>query len=288
MTDTIDRNRSDDLNSLSRRDLAALSVAAGVAVVGKAEAAVEVAEEDVNVKTPDGVADAALFYPKGRKSPAVLMWTDIFGLRPAFRDMGRRLASSGYTVLVPNPFYRTGHAPQPAEKLDFAKPDERAKLFALTTPLTVEAVNRDAIAYVDFLDSRPATNKRAKAGVVGYCMGGPFTLRTAASRADRIGAGVSCHGGNLVTDKPDSPHLLAPKIHAAYYFAVAANDDMRQPDAKDKIREAFAAAHVPATVEVYPGCNHGWCVADGAAYNKEGAERAWGDMLKLYGAQLHA
>ncbi len=286
MTDTIDRNRTDDQNGLSRRGFGALSVAAGVAVVGKAEAAVEVVEEDVNVKTPDGVADAALFYPKGRRSPAVLMWTDIFGLRPAFRDMGRRLASSGYTVLVPNPFYRLGHAPQPAEKLDFAKPDDRAKLIGLTQALTVEAVNRDAGAYVDFLDAHKATNKRAKAGVVGYCMGGPFTMRTAATRADRIGAGVSCHGGNLVNDTPDSPHLLAPKIHAPYYFAVAANDDMRQPDAKTKLKAAFDAAHDPATVVVYDGCNHGWCVADGAAYNKDGAERAWAEMLKLYGAHL--
>ena len=286
MTDTIDRNRSDDLNGLSRRGFGVLSVAAGVAVVGKAEAATEIVETDVNVKTPDGVADAALFYPKGKKSPAVLIWTDIFGLRPAFRDMGRRLASSGYTVLVPNPFYRIGHAPQPAEKPDFATAEGRAKVGALISGLTVEAVNRDAGAYVDFLDGHAATNKKAKAGVVGYCMGGPFTLRTAATRPDRIGAGCSFHGGSLVTDKPDSPHLLASKIHSPFYFGVAANDDMRQPDAKDKIKEAFAAAHVPATVVVYDGCNHGWCVVDGGAYNKDGAERAWAEMVKLYGTAL--
>lgn len=288
MTDTIDRDRTDDPKGLSRRGFGALSVAAGVAVVGRAEAAAEVAEEDVNIKTPDGVADAALFYPKGRKSPVVLMWTDIFGLRPTFRDMGRRLAAEGYTVLVPNPFYRMGHAPQPAEKLDFAKPEDRTKLFALAGALTVEAVDRDAAAYVDFLDSHPAANTRAKAGVVGYCMGGPFTLRTAATRPERIGAGVSCHGGALVTDKPDSPHLLASKIHAPFYFGIAANDDMRQPDQKTKLRESFDAARVPATIEVYAGCNHGWCVADGAAYNKEGAERAWGHMSELFKAQLHA
>jgi carboxymethylenebutenolidase len=288
MSDTIDRDRNDELTGLSRRGFGAVTVGAGVLAAGVAEAAGDIVEEDVNVKTPDGVADAALFYLKGKKSPAVLMWTDIFGLRPAFRDMGRRLASSGYTVLVPNPFYRAGHAPQPPKPLDFAKPDERQQLFALAGALTMEAVNRDAGAYVDFLDAHAATNKKAKAGVVGYCMGGPFTLRTAATRPDRIAAGMSCHGGSLVTAAPDSPHLLASKIHGAYYFAIAANDAQRQPDQKDKLLESFGAAKVPATAVVYDGCNHGWCVADGAAYNKEGAERAWGEMLKLYGQQLHA
>jgi len=288
MTDIIDRDRTGESQDMSRRGFAALSVAAGLAAAGAAEADVEVVEEDVNVKTPDGVADAVLHYPKGKRSSAVLVWTDIFGLRPVFRDMGHRLASSGYTVLTPNPFYRLGHAPQPAEKLDFAKPDDRAKLMALTQALTVEAVNRDAVAYVDFLDGHPATDKHAMAGVVGYCMGGPFVFRTAATRADRIGAAVTCHGGNLVNDTPDSPHLLISRIKAPFYCAVAANDDMRQPDAKDKLRAAFDAAHVPATVVVYEGCNHGWCVADGAAYNHDGAERAWGEMLKLYGEQLHA
>jgi len=286
MTDTIDRNRTDDLKGLSRRGFGALSVAAGVAVAGVAEAAAEVVEENVNVKTPDGVADAVLHYVKGKKGPAVLVWTDIFGLRPAFRDMGKRLASSGYTVLTPNPFYRIGHAPQPAERPDFSTAEGRAKVGALISGLTVEAVNRDAGAYVDFLDGHPATNKHAKAGVVGYCMGGPFTLRTAAVRPGRIGAGVSCHGGSLVTDTPDSPHLLASKIHSPFYFAIAANDDMRQPDQKTKLREAFDAAKIPAGIEVYAGCNHGWCVVDGGAYNKEGAERAWAEMLKLYGTAL--
>ena len=286
MTDTLDRNRSDDLNSLSRRGFGALSVAAGVAVAGAAEAAVEVVEENVNVKTPDGVADAALHYVKGKKGPAVLVWTDIFGLRPVFRDMGKRLAASGYTVLTPNPFYRIGHAPQPAEKPDFSTAEGRAKVGALLGALTVEGSTRDAIAYIDFLDSHPATNKKAKAGTVGYCMGGPLVFRTAAARADRIAAAMTCHGGNLVTDGPDSPHLLIPKFKSAVYCAVAANDDMRQPDAKTKLKAGFDAAHVPATVVVYDGCQHGWCVADGAVYNKDGAERAWAELLKLYGKQL--
>jgi carboxymethylenebutenolidase len=286
MEDQSRRDASEDDDGLSRRGFTALSVAAGLALSGTALADDAVVETDVDVKTPDGVADAALFHPKAGKHPVVLMWTDIFGLRPTFRDMGRRLAAQGYTVLVPNPFYRLGRAPMPKEPINFSDPASRAKIGELTGPLTAEAVNRDAVAFITFLDAQPSANAKAKAGVVGYCMGGPFTMRTAAARADRIGAGCSFHGGNLVTAMPDSPHLLAPMIKANYYFGIATNDDQRQPDAKDKLRDAFAAVHTPATIEVYDGCNHGWCVADGAAYNHDGAERAWGDMLKLYKAQL--
>ena len=209
MTDTIDRNRSDDLKGLSRRGFGALSVAAGVAVAGVAEAAVEVVEENVNVKTPDGVADAALHYVKGKKGPAVLVWTDIFGLRPVFRDMGKRLAASGYTVLTPNPFYRIGHAPQPTEKPDFSTADGRAKVGALLAALTVEGSTRDAVAYIDFLDSHPATNKKAKAGTVGYCMGGPLVFRTAAARADRAIEGRLELGGQQVRAVRHVGHQVA-------------------------------------------------------------------------------
>lgn len=287
MDDQTRPSASEDAADLSRRGFAAISVAAGLTLAGaSAKADTAVVETDVDIKTPDGVCDAALFHPQGRRTPAVLMWTDIFGLRPAFRDMGRRLAAEGYTVLVPNPFYRLGRAPMPKEPINFADPASRAKIGELTGPLTAEAISRDATAFVAFLDSQPSVNRKAKAGVVGYCMGGPFTLRTAAARPDRIGAGCSFHGGNLVNATPDSPHLLASKITASFYFGIAANDDQRQPDAKDKLREAFDAAHVPATIEVYAGCNHGWCVADGAAYNHDGAERAWGNMERLYKAQL--
>lgn len=287
MDDQVRPSAADDVAEVSRRGFTALSVAAGVALAGtSASAQASVVETDVDIKTPDGVCDAALFHPAGHKTPAVVMWTDIFGLRPAFRDMGRRLAAEGYTVLVPNPFYRLGRAPMPKEPINFADPASRAKIGELVGPLTKDAVSRDAVTYLAFLDSQPSVNTRAKAGVVGYCMGGPFTLYTAAARPDRIGAGVSCHGGNLVNDTPASPHLLVPMIKASFYFGIAANDDMRQPDQKTKLREAFDAAHVPATIEVYAGCNHGWCVADGAAYNKDGAERAWGNMEKLYKAQL--
>ena len=284
-----DRKLPPDDSALSRRGFTAFGVAAGVALAtGAAGAApLAVVETDVQVKTPDGVCDAALFHPEGKaKHPAVIMWPDALGLRPAFRDMGKRLAAEGYVVLVPNPFYRTRKAPVLAPGFDFGNAADRAKLTELMAALTPEAATRDAVAYLAFLDAQPVTNAKAKAGTVGYCMGGPLTMRTAAVASDRIGAGVSCHGGGLVMDGPGSPHLLISKMKASYYCAVAANDDQRQPDAKDKLKAAFADAHLPATVEVYDGCNHGWCVKDGAGLVVDGAERAWGHMLALYKTAL--
>ncbi len=281
-----------DDQTLSRRAFAVLSAAAAAgasAVATEAQGAAEVVETDVEVKTPDGTCDAALYHPAGKGTwPAVLIWTDIFGLRPAFRQMGRRLAAEGYVVLVPNPFYRTRKAPVFAEgmKFDFNNPEDRAKLPPLTSPLTPEAVSRDAVAYLAFLDTQKTVNRKKKAGVQGYCMGGPFTMRAAAAMPDRIGAGGSFHGGGLVTDKPDSPHLLAPKIKASYYFGIASNDDQKQPDAKDKLREAFAAVKRPAKVEVYDGALHGWCVPGSAVYNQVAAEKAWGELLALYKSAL--
>lgn len=269
--------------TLSRRQFAALSAAAAgaSAMAGSAQAA-EVVETDVSIKTADGTCDAALYHPAGKGTwPAVLIWTDIFGLRPAFRDMGRRLAAQGYVVLVPNPFYRTRKAPvfDDQTPFDFNNPADRAKLPPLTAPLTPEAVTRDAVAFLAFLDTQKAVNKKAKAGVQGYCMGGPMTLRTAAALADRIGAGASFHGGGLVTDKPDSPHLLAPKIKARYYFGIASNDDQKQPDAKDKLKAAFDGR---AKIEVYGDALHGWCVPGSAVYNKDAAEKAWAELTALY------
>ncbi len=212
----------------------------------------------------------------------MVIFTDALGLRPVFRDMGRRLAAEGYTVVVPNPFYRTRKAPVLSGPFDFGKPEDRAKLVDLMAPLNNETKSRDATTYIAFLDALPQVKTGARIGVVGYCMGGPYTVLAAAAVPGRVGAGVSLHGGNLVTDKPDSPHLLIPKLKASYYFGVATNDDQRQPDAKDKLREAFAAANLPAKIEVYEGCQHGWCVSDGMIYNKAGAERAYGEMTVLY------
>jgi carboxymethylenebutenolidase len=276
---------------LNRRSFG-LSAAAGVAAGATASMAhaadVKVVEKDVDIKTADGTADAALFYPDGKgKWPAVLVWTDIGGLRPVFRDMGRRLAAQGYVVLVPNPFYRKGRAPAVTEGLDFGKPEGRTALMQLAGTITgPNAVETDAPAFIAFLDAQPQTDKKKKAGTQGYCMGGPLVYRTAAVSADRIAAGVTCHGGGLVTQTPASPHLLIPKMKAEIYSAVAANDDQRAPTDKDVLKKAFADAGKTARVEVYDGCNHGWCVKGSAVYNEAGAERAWKELSDLYKKKL--
>ena len=253
-------------SSLSRREFTTLSVAAGVAAMARlsgAEAALPVSDTDVEIHTPSGVCDAALVHPTGKGSwPAAILFPDAFGLRPAMRAMAKRLAADGYTVLVPNPYYRTTKAPGIPSTFDFNNPDDRAKLSALRAPLTQDGVMSDATTYVAYLDAQAVVNKKAKIGVSGYCMGGPMTMQAAAAVPQRIGAGASFHGGGLVTDKPDSPHLLVPKIKAQYYFGVAANDDAKQPEAKTVLADAFRAVHLPATVEVYDGTLHGWCVKD--------------------------
>jgi carboxymethylenebutenolidase len=292
-----DAQRNDlGLGDVPRRHFVAFSVAASLTGVGEiARAAdVEVIERDVEIKTPDGTCDAAFIHPKSGVHPGVLVWPDAFGLRPSMRDIGKRIAAEGYAVLVPNPFYRLAKAPfSTASDFNFQNPDDMAKLRPLMASVTAPgSAEKDAIAYVGFLDAQKEVDKGKKVGTQGYCMGGPLVVRTAATVPDRIGAGASFHGGGLVTDRPDSPHLLAPKIKARMYFAVASNDDARQPDAKDKLKEAFAAAHVPAEVEVYPGTQHGWCVPDmplqngKPIYNKADAERAWGKLVALYKAAL--
>jgi carboxymethylenebutenolidase len=281
---------------IGRRDFVALSVAGIAASAGWAAAAgLDVAETNVEIKTPDGTCDAAFIYPKTGSYPGVLIWTDAFGLRPAFREMAKRLAAEGYSVLVPNPFYRVAKAPvfTDVASFNFQNQADRAKLTPLMGSVNAPgAAEKDAVAYIAFLDAQKQVNKAKKIGTQGYCMGGPLIVKTAAAVANRVGAAASFHGGGLVTANPDSPHLLAPKIKARMYFGIAANDDKQQPDAKDKLKEAFAAAKVPAEIEVYPQSQHGWCVPDmpqqnGAPiYNKPDAERAWGKLLALYKAGL--
>src|SRR5438034_3510066 len=246
----------DEEKDLSRRDFVAMSIAAGlVAAAGSASAAdLPVVETNVEVKTPDGVCDAAFIHPSTGRHPAVLIWPDAFGLRPSMRDIAKRIAAEGYSVLVPNPFYRLAKAPVFADPTSFSfqNPTDMAKLQPLMASINAAgAAEKDAAAFIAFLDAQPQVDKAKKVGTQGYCMGGPLVVRTAAAVADRVGAGASFHGGGLVTNTPDSPHLLAPKIKARMYFGVASNDDARQPDAKDKLREAFAAAKVPAEIEVY-------------------------------------
>jgi carboxymethylenebutenolidase len=286
-----DQNKKDELG---RRDFVTSSVVAGIGLAAGAAsgAGLPIVESDVEIKTPDGTCDAAFIRPASGSHAGVLIWPDAFGLRPTMRNMAKRLAADGYSVLVPNPFYRVTKAPYTdASNIDFAT--ERAKLGPLMGSVGADgAAERDTIAYIGFLDAQKEVNKSKKVGTQGYCMGGALVMRTAATLPDRIGAGGSFHGGALVTDKPNSPHLLAPKIKARMYFGIASNDDASQPDAKVKLKEAFAAVKVPAEIEVYAGCLHGWCVADmpkgtGAPiYNQAEAERAWGKLMALYKAQL--
>ena len=271
---------------LSRRTFGAMTVAAA-AVISTAHAQSNVVEKDVEVKTPDGNCDAVLFYPQGQGTrPAVLIWTDILGLRPAFRDMGRRLAGEGYVVLVPNPFYRSAKAPVVGATFDFNNPEQRNRLFAYRGAMSDDGIDRDATAYLAFLDAQPQTDKNRKAGVQGYCMGGSLSFRTAAAIPSRIGAVGSFHGGNgLVTKDADSPHLLIPKTRATFVVCQAQNDDAMQPQVKDDLKTAFAAAKRSATVEVYHA-DHGWCVPGGQVYNKAEAERAWTALNGLYKTNL--
>ena len=285
----------DAASHFSGRDFVTLSVAAGLAggVASASGAGLAVVTEEVTIKTADGTCDAAFIHPATGAHPAVLIWPDAFGLRPAMRDIAKRLAAEGYSVLVPNPFYRTAKAPvfETAANADFKDQALWAKLKPLMGSVTAAgAAEKDAAAFVEFLDAQAAVDKSKKIGTQGYCMGGALVVRTAATQP-RIGAGASFHGGGLVTDKPDSPHLLAPKIKARMYFGVASNDDQKQPEAKDTLKQSFADAKVPATVEVYSAL-HGWCVADmpveGGApiYNAAEAERAWRALVALYKAGL--
>lgn len=272
---------------LSRRQFGALTLGAGImALLPPVADAAEVTDSEVQIKTPDGTCDAYFVHPVSGAHPGVLIWPDVFGLRPAFRQMGKRLAESGYSVLVVNPFYRQQKAPTAPEHPDFNDPPTRAALMGLMGSLTQESEFTDARAFVAYLDSQPAVDKRRKIGTMGYCMGGPITMRTAAAVPDRVGAGASFHGGGLVTDAPDSPHRLVPRMKAHYLFAIAANDDQREPDVKNVLRQAFAQAKLPAEIEVYPGTLHGWCPPDSQVYNPEQAEKAWSRLLVLFKAAL--
>jgi len=286
-----DPTKPDEAN-VSRRDFIARAVAAGLVAATRPSfaAMLDVVESDVTVKTPDGTCDAAFFHPASGAYPGIIIWPDAGGLRPSMRDMGKRIAGEGYSVLVPNPFYRVSKSPQfpTTANLDFKDQELLAKLRVLMPSVQAAgAAEKDAVAYVAFLDAQRQVDKTKKIGSQGYCMGGALVVRTAATVPDRIGVGASFHGGGLVTDKPDSPHLLAPKIKARMYFGIAANDDQRQPDAKDKLKESFSKAGVPVEVEVYPA-RHGWCVPDmpvedGAPlYDKAQAERAWSKLVALY------
>jgi carboxymethylenebutenolidase len=274
-----DRQEYEALGKVTRRQFGAMLGAGMVMMLPQVPNAVKVTESEVVVKTPDGNADCYFVHPATGTAPAVLVWPDIFGLRPAFRQMGKRLAESGYSVLVVNPFYRARKAPT-AEK-GAATPIQG--LLPLMQALNETTHTTDAKAFIAWLDQQASVARNRRVGTQGYCMGGPIALRTAAVVPDRVGAAASFHGGGLVTNAPNSPHLQAAKTKAQFLIAIAANDDSRAPTEKNVLKETFGAA---AEVEVYTDAAHGWCPPDSTVYNQAQAEKAWGRLLALYGKAL--
>ncbi|WGL16016.1 dienelactone hydrolase family protein [Microbulbifer bruguierae] len=276
---------------LSRRDFGrvGLGVALAAALPISAQAQ-DMVESDVMVTTPDGEADCYLVHPAKGRHPAVILWPDIFGIRPAFRQMGKRLAQSGYTVLVVNPYYRSMKGQLVPDDAKVIGPELREKIFPkgreLAGTLSPQTCVTDGRAFMAFLDQQPSVDVNKKAGTQGYCMTGSYAFRLAADMPGRIGAGASFHGGGLVTDAADSPHRLVPKIKAGFLVAIAENDDARQPQAKVVLRNAFDVSGGQAEIEVYEGAMHGWCPPDSMAYNREQAEKAWDRLLALYTQRL--
>ena len=276
-----DRQEYEARGLVTRKQFGAmLGVGVAMALPPVANAAT-VVEADVNITTPDGAADCYFVHPASGTAPAVLVWPDIFGMRPAFRQMGKRLAESGYSVLVVNPFYRVKKAPTAAAGA--ATPIQ--ELMPLARALNETTHMTDAKAFIGWLDGQASVAKNRKIGTQGYCMGGPIAFRTAAAVPDRVAAVASFHGGGLVTDTPNSPHLQAAKTKAQFLIAIAANDDTRAPNDKTALKETFAKANLPAEIEVYTGA-HGWCPPDSQVYNEPQAEKAWSRLLALYGKAL--
>ncbi|MGN6820004.1 MAG: dienelactone hydrolase family protein [Sphingomonas sp.] len=267
----------------SRRQFGMMTGVAGlIAVLPVPANAATIKGRDVEIETPEGKADAYFVAPATGRHPGVLIWPDIMGLRPAFRQMADRLAQSGYAVLVVNQFYRSTKAPFLKAGESFDQPDFRAKIMPFVQKLTPAGTVSDAKAFTTFLDAQKEVDTERGLASTGYCMGGPMVFRTVAARADRYRAGGTFHGGGLVTDKPDSPHLLVPQMKASFLIAIAANDDQRAPTDKDVLKKAFADAKLPAEIEVYQGTMHGWCPPDSRVYNQAQADRAWGRMLALF------
>jgi carboxymethylenebutenolidase len=272
--------------ALSRREFGALSVGAGLMSLVPAGAyAAATTGADVTITTADGMCDAYFVHPAKGKHPAVLIWPDIFGLRPAFKQMATRLAESGYSVLVVNPFYRIQKAPTSTSQ-NFADPATRTALTGMMGSLSPKTVATDAAAFIPWLDAQASVDKKKKLGTTGYCMGGPFTMRVAAQFPERVGAIATFHGAALASDKPDSPVLLVPKMKASALIAIAASDDMTDPKAKDLLEAAFTSAGLPHEVQVYEGTKHGWCPTDSGVYDHDSAEKAWSRLLFWFNKSL--
>jgi len=278
-----DDRREYEARGLVTRKQFGVMLGAGVAMLlPRVANAVAVTEAEVNITTPDGTADCYFAHPASGAAPAVLVWPDIFGLRPAFRQMGKRLAESGYSVLVVNPFYRVKKAP--TSEAGGATPIQQ--VMPLARGLSETTHMADAKAFIGWLDGQASVAKNRKVGTQGYCMGGPIAFRTAAAVPERVGAVASFHGGGLVSDQPNSPHLQAAKTKAQFLIAIASNDDSRAPNDKTTLKETFEKANLPAEIEVYAGAAHGWCPPDSQVYNEAQAEKAWSRLLALYGKAL--
>jgi carboxymethylenebutenolidase len=277
-----DRQEYEARGLVTRRRFGVLIGAGMTMMLPRVAGAVAVTESEVTITTPDGVADCYFVHPATGTAPGVLIWPDIFGLRPAFRQMGKRLAESGYAVLVVNPFYRVQKAPTAAKGAATPIPEVMPLAQALneTTHMT------DAKAFIGWLDQQASVAKNKKVGTQGYCMGGPMAFRTAAAVPARVGAAASFHGGGLVTAAPNSPHVQAAGSQAQFLVAIAENDDKRSPGDKTTLADTFAKANRPAEIEVYAGAAHGWCPPDSQVYNEPLAEKAWIRLLAIYSKAL--
>lgn len=277
-----DLHDQDEQKKYNRRDFGTWAASAGLLTALPSVAnAVTVAEREVTIATPDGSCDAYFVAPTSGPAPAVLVWPDIFGLRPAFRQMGRRLAESGYSVLVVNPFYRQKKAPTAPQ----GGQTPIAEVMPLMQALTPAMHLSDGKTFVAWLDAQAEVDKARKMGTTGYCMGGPIAVRTATVAPGRVGAVGTFHGAAMVTAAPDSPHRLVGQTQARYLIAVAENDDKKDPEAKNTLRAAFDSAKRPSEVEVYPAA-HGWCPPDTQVYDAAQAERAWTRLLATLSAGL--
>ena len=274
-------------NAITRREFSKRGIAATLAMMLPPVAnALDVVEQDVMVETPDGMSDCYFVHPASGSHAAVIVWPDIVSIRPAFRAMGKRLAESGYSVLVVNPYYRTARGQIVPDGKGFRDSGIRELLMPHARSLSPQTCVTDGRAYVDYLDAQASVDTSRKIGTTGYCMTGSYVMRLAAAMPDRIGAGGSFHGGGLASDAEDSPHLLAAQMQAGFLIAIAANDDERNPQEKVLLREAFDANNVRAEIEVYEDTLHGWCPPDSAVYHEEQAERAWSRLLDLFEREL--
>jgi carboxymethylenebutenolidase len=243
-------------------------------------------EKNIQIQTASGAAPCAFFTPPGGdKRPAVILYMDAFGVRPALCEMAARLASNGYTVLLPDLYYRAG----PAKPLDpgraFKEGPERDRLMQLLRSLCSRMVMEDTGSFLEFLASEPSV-AGTKVGCVGYCMGGGFALSAAGTFPARVAAAASLHGARLATDQPESPHLLAPKIRAEIYVGIAGIDPHFTPEEKQRLETALQSAGVKHTVEVYPNVKHGFAVTDTPAYDHPASEHHWRQILKLFAENL--